>query len=260
MLTSILWGVLLSGVVVIFSLRLQLLTKSGGVGTFAVGTIIFAFGGLYWALPLLAFFFSSSLLSKFRIDKKKKFRDLFQKDEKRDLFQVIANGGIPALIAIFNIMNSQYSETLFNLYLGSLAVANADTWATEIGLLSFQEPVSLKNFKKIPKGTSGGITFLGIIAALSGAFLMSLFSPSSMIIITSAGFFGSFADSYLGATLQVQYRCTLCGKNTEKRYHCNEKTRLEKGLSWMNNDVVNFFATLIGALIVLLFLWKTLME
>jgi uncharacterized membrane protein len=61
---------------------------------------------------------------------------------------------------------------------------------------------------------------------------------------------GSMLDSLLGATVQAIYYCPACDKETERRIHtCGTKTRPLRGWPWMNNDVVNFIATLWGALI-----------
>ena len=66
----------------------------------------------------------------------------------------------------------------------------------------------------------------------------------------SGGLAGSLADSLLGATLQASYRCPACGKITESRVHwCGTPTQLVKGLPWVNNDLVNLLATLVGALV-----------
>jgi uncharacterized protein (TIGR00297 family) len=205
-------------------------------------------------------------LSKLGHREKVKLRGLIEKGEKRDIIQVFANGGLLAFFALsywfldgkadFLTLNNLQLLT-YQLFLGSLATANADTWATEIGLLSKQEPISLKNFQKIPKGASGGITLIGTLGALGGAFLISYFYKSSVLVIALAGFLGNLTDSYLGATLQAQYRCPMCEMKTEKHIHCNLRTVLESGIPWMNNDWVNFFATLTGALIVLMFQWIT---
>ena len=57
-------------------------------------------------------------------------------------------------------------------------------------------------------------------------------------------------DSLLGATLQSSYRCPRCEKATESRIHrCGTTAHLTKGIAIVNNDVVNFAATLTGALL-----------
>ena len=44
-------------------------------------------------------------------------------------------------------------------------------------------------------------------------------------------------------------KCHLCGKITEKKFHCNgNPTTAFKGIKWVNNDVVNFFNTVSGSI------------
>ena len=57
-------------------------------------------------------------------------------------------------------------------------------------------------------------------------------------------------DSLLGATVQAMYYCPACEKETERRIHnCGTRTRPMRGVNWLNNDVVNFIATLFGGLL-----------
>ncbi len=64
------------------------------------------------------------------------------------------------------------------------------------------------------------------------------------------GLVGSFADSLMGATIQAMYYCPTCKKETERHVHsCGTPTILLRGIPWFDNDVVNFLATLVGALV-----------
>ena len=57
-------------------------------------------------------------------------------------------------------------------------------------------------------------------------------------------------DSLLGATVQAMYYCPACEKETERRIHnCGTRTRPMRGVTWLNNDVVNFIATFFGGLL-----------
>src|SRR5436190_20224504 len=76
----------------------RLLTFSGAVAAFAVGFFIFAFGGPALTAALLAFFFSSSLLS--RIGRSRKESSLFGKGATRDWAQVLANGLVAAVMGV----------------------------------------------------------------------------------------------------------------------------------------------------------------
>jgi uncharacterized membrane protein len=59
-------------------------------------------------------------------------------------------------------------------------------------------------------------------------------------------------DSLMGATIQAQYFCAECGKETERVRHCNgAETLLSRGWPWVDNDLVNGLCALGGALMVL---------
>ena len=255
-------GLGLALLVALSSYQAHVLTASGSVGTFLLATLIFGIGGWTWAVPVLTFFVLSSLLSKIGKTHKAQFGLVFEKSSRRDIGQVLANGGAPGLAMLLYNYFPHPSWYLF--YLGALAAANSDTWATEIGLFSKIQPRSIKNFQKVPPGTSGGITPLGTFSGLLGSliivlsglliapsnFRLSLFQLPFWIIVWG-GFLASLIDSLLGATIQVQYQCPVCNKRTEKQKHCNEnQTRLVSGYAWLNNDWVNAICSLSGAVFV----------
>jgi uncharacterized protein (TIGR00297 family) len=237
------------------------LTASGSVATFLLATFFFGIGGWTWTLPILVFFLGSSLLSKIGESHKTRFNLIFEKSGHRDVGQVLANGGIAAIILILHFFFRSYTNW-FIIYLGVLAAVNADTWATEIGLFSKTPPVSIKTFQQVETGTSGGITLLGTAGALLGSLVIALTGmliyPESLQLtkitfwwIAFAGLFASLVDSLLGATLQAQYQCPICQKVTEKRIHCQQKkTRFISGLQWLNNDWVNAICSFSGFLFV----------
>ncbi len=71
-----------------------------------------------------------------------------------------------------------------------------------------------------------------------------------LLIGLLSGLAGSLADSLMGATLQAMYYCPTCEKETERRIHsCGTPTLPLRGIPWFDNDVVNFIATLFGALV-----------
>jgi uncharacterized membrane protein len=145
---------------------------------------------------------------------------------------------------------------------------NADTWSTELGLLSPVSPRMITNGKKVEQGTSGGVTLAGTLAALAGATLVGLaaiiFSAGqawlfNLIVIVLGGLIGSLFDSVLGATMQAIYWCPICNKETERHptHTCGSPTSQVRGWSWINNDVVNLACSLMGA-IVAAGLWQLL--
>ncbi|GAC1567870.1 MAG: DUF92 domain-containing protein [Ktedonobacteraceae bacterium] len=254
-------GLLFSSGIALGAYRRQSLDKSGALGAIVSGTSIFSMGGWSWGLSLLYFFVSSSLLSHFRArDKARSAADKFSKGSRRDISQVAANGGLATLFALlYGLARSARTRRMAEAgFTGALAAANADTWATELGVLSISSPRLITTGKAVAPGTSGGITLLGAVASSMGACSLGFFfwagqrfrkalAPLPLIALIS-GMAGSFFDSVLGATIQAMYYCPVCKTETERRIHrCGTRTQPLRGISWMNNDVVNFLATACGS-------------
>jgi uncharacterized protein (TIGR00297 family) len=248
-------------------------------GAVLVGTLIFGFGGWTWGLVLISFFVSSSLLSHYRQDDKIALAEKFAKGERRDLGQVLANGGVGALLAlaVYFLIDLQGQARAGNplyIYLtlaffGAMASVNSDTWATELGVLARETPRLITTGRPVAPGTSGGVTRYGTLAALTGAAfigvaafvliqLASLATSGALlladlpivVIAAAAGLVGSLFDSLLGATVQRIYWCDHCEKETERQVHsCGVHTRPLRGWGWMNNDMVNFVSSLVGGLL-----------
>jgi uncharacterized protein (TIGR00297 family) len=249
---NLILGIILASAISLISYKLKLLTASGIVATFILALVIYTFGTWQWTLPIVTFFILSSLLSKLRKRKNEAVEKYFEKSEQRDYLQVLANGGLAVVLVTLNYFYT--SELLYIVYVSIVAAVCADTWSTEIGTLGKIKTVDILSFKEINQGISGGISFPGILASVGGAFVIAATSlpwtesnyQINIIIITIAGFIGSVTDSILGSSLQVQYKCTICGSITERKIHCNEKADLFKGKSWINNDAVNFGAGISG--------------
>lgn len=261
-------GLLLSTFIAYGGYKKRALSSSGAVGAIMVGTLIFGLGGWMWGLLVIAFFLSSSFLSHYREGDKQALADKFAKTSQRDLGQALANGGWGAILAIAYFC--QPNPILFSAFVGAIAAVNADTWATELGVLSPIPPRLLTTGRKVPIGTSGGVTVLGTVAALGGGLFIGLLALAlSQVEAIGAsrpingsclfwlvpigvlgGLSGSTFDSLLGATVQGIYYCPQCQKETESSIHrCGQPTRHLRGWRWLNNDLVNFGSSIVGSLI-----------
>lgn len=236
----------------------NVLTRSGWLGAVITGTAIFGFGGPAPGLLLIAFFVSSSLLTRYKESAKAEVAESFAKGGPRDLGQTLANGGVASVVAVLYGMAGE-SPWLFAAFVGAMAEANADTWATELGVLSVQRPRLITSGRVVAPGASGGVTWLGTSAALGGAALIgglaaAFYGDWRLLPLGAiAGLLGSLLDSLLGATVQGIYYSERRGKETEKPIERDGTPNLRmRGWTWMNNDVVNFLGTLAGSLIGLL--------
>ncbi|MBC8180345.1 DUF92 domain-containing protein [candidate division KSB1 bacterium] len=253
-------GVGLALLIALLSYRFKFLSASGSAATFLLGAVVFGIGKWEFSLPLLLFFVLSSLISKLGKKWKKKFADTFQKGGQRDLGQVFANGGIAGIIVL--LWNYFPHDMWYFIFVGSIAAVTADTWGTEIGVFSRIKPRNILNFKQVAPGTSGGVTALGFAGGLAGSFIIVFlgslathryeqFSLILIFLVVAAGLFGSVMDSYIGATIQAQYKCPNCSKITEKKIHCrNYETDLVSGTKFIDNDMVNALCALSGGLFV----------
>jgi uncharacterized protein (TIGR00297 family) len=239
------------------------LSRSGLAGAIVAGTITFGFGGWEWGTLLIAFFVSSSLLSRFRRREKANLAEKFAKGHKRDWGQVLANGGLGAVLAIAAaVFGLPAAGWLWAAYVGAMATVNADTWATELGVLSRARPRLITNGQRVEVGTSGGVSKLGTAAAMGGAFFIAALAAllqwaegktghSSLQLALAGvvgGVLGAFFDSLLGATVQGIYYCDQCNKETERSIHgCNSATRPVRGWRWLTNDWVNALSSGFGA-------------
>ena len=269
-LTQVAIGALLALIAGGAAYLVNALSLSGSVAAFCLGTIIFGLGGLPWAILLLAFFIPSSILSLIFKKRKETIETNYEKGSRRDAWQVLANGGLAGLFATLHWI---FPAAVLP-WLGAavaLAAASADTWATELGILSRSDPILITSGKRVAKGTSGGVSLVGGAASFLGAsgiamvflFLFTQGSGSSVtpstlwlaLGVVLSGFLGSLADSLLGATLQAIYYCPKCMKETEKHplHVCGSQTQLLRGIRWLNNDWVNFLCTLSAVVFVLLF-------
>ena len=237
--------------------RLGALDTSGAVSAAFIGGLVFGFGGIPSATLLLIFFISSSLLSRVYSHRKKSLNEKFAKGSRRDYGQVLANGGLAAVLVLVYWLAPDKVE-LWIAYAGCMAAVNADTWATELGVLSPSSPRLITNGSVVTKGTSGGVTLVGYLATLAGAgiigiaaamFTAALPVGTLILIIILAGLTGATVDSILGATVQGIYYCPSCDKETESHpeHHCGAETMQLRGWRWLNNDLVNLVCSLVGA-------------
>lgn len=226
---------------------------TAGIATGALLGAVCAIAGPGWIVLLIAFYVSGTLLSQYGKERKlNAIGGIAAKGGPRDAAQVLANGGVLTAAALGSLI----APSTAWMVVGAAAIASstADTWATEVGTVFSSSPRSIITWRRVPAGTSGGVSAAGTAASLAGALFIAAVAAlaswpeqAAQAAITG-GFGGSLVDSVLGATAQAKRWCDACGMETERAVHtCGASTRITGGARWLDNDGVNAIGSLAGA-------------
>lgn len=235
--------------------RARSLRTSGAIAAFVIGTLALR-TGWNWGLYLIGWFTIASVLSHLGRERKLvRTQSIVAKSDQRDVKQVLANGGVFVLCAAGVLAGIGDRELLAIAAAASLAAAGADTWATEIGTLFGGTPWSLRAHSRVPIGTSGAITWSGSAGLFAGALFLSILSAlvnlvprDALLAVAIGALSGAWADTVLGAWCQDRRYCPQCQESTERKIHqCGTTSVCTGGIEHLDNDVVNFLCTLIGA-------------
>ncbi|PKK22861.1 transmembrane protein 19 [Columba livia] len=271
----LLFSVLVPLVIATQGFRKKSLDHSGALGGLVVGFILTVANYSFFT-SLLVFFVTSSKLTKWKKDIKKQIDSEYKEGGQRNWVQVVSNGGVPTELALLYMIecgpgeipidfSKEYTASWMCLsLLGALACSAGDTWASEIGsVMSKSKPRLITTWKKVPVGTNGAITLVGLVSSLLGGMAvgiayfitqlifvtdLELSAPQWPVIVfgAAAGLLGSIVDSYLGATMQYS------GFDENIGMVVNHQTKDSKHISGkpiLDNNAVNLFSSIIIALV-----------
>jgi uncharacterized protein (TIGR00297 family) len=178
-----------------------------------LGLLTFVLGGNGWFVMLITFFALGGVATKFRYETKRKRGIAEENDGARGSGNVLANS-LAGLGAVLAAAASPSLTTLPSMlflfaFAGSIAVATADTVASEIGGV-FDNPRLVTTFERVEPGTDGAVTWQGELAGLAGALVIAVIayttfpdmSATGGAVVIAAGLVGMTVDSVLGATLE----------------------------------------------------------
>ncbi|KAM6292640.1 transmembrane protein 19-like isoform 2-T2 [Porphyrio hochstetteri] len=270
-----LFSILVPLTIAIQGFKKKSLDRSGALGGLVVGFILTVANYSFFT-SLFVFFVTSSKLTKWKKDRKKQIDSEYKEGGQRNWLQVVCNGGVPTELAILYMIengpgeipidfSTEYTASWMCLsLLGALACSAGDTWASEIGsVMSKSNPRLITTWEKVPVGTNGAISLVGLLSSLLGGmavgiayFLTQLIfvtnlemsAPQWPIIVfgAAAGLLGSIVDSYLGATMQYS------GFDQNIGMVVNHQTKDSKHISGkpiLDNNIVNLFSSIITALV-----------
>ncbi len=173
--------------------------------TFLISAVFLGFGNLEMFIYILCFFcvaegvtlILNKISKKHKKHSKRTYKNLLGNCLAGCVFMVL---GYP-LVAI-----------------ASICASFCDTMSSEIGMLSAGKPRFIINFKKVEKGTDGGVTLLGYLASVFvclGTILYfyvfpkfiesaAVYTNKFFIVIFVCGLLGTTIDSLIGATLETK--------------------------------------------------------
>ncbi|XP_014213998.1 transmembrane protein 19 [Copidosoma floridanum] len=259
----------------LYGIKKKSIDLKGSILGFLIGFIMTLTSFAHIAC-LLVFFLSSSKATKFMIHKKKEIEELAS-GTRRNWIQVACNGGMAMQLALLYLLDVGCGERPidFDKYyrsswlsvaiMGSIACCNGDTWASEIGTVVGQsDPLLITTRNKVPRGTNGAVSLVGLIVSALGGLLIGLthyvallYTVDSAVLETSApqwpiillgligGLLGSIVDSILGATLQYS-GINEKGKIVERP---GKGVKHISGRQILDNHSVNLLSSIIIALI-----------
>jgi uncharacterized membrane protein len=276
------------------------LSISGSIAAFFVGFVSFSCSYRF-GIMLILFYYSSSKLTKWKQDLKAKLEEDYAVGGQRNWMQVFASSILATLLAVayykfcgedqhinfgepdvirdnidflyFKVNRDSLASILWAVYISHYATANADTWASELGILSNREPrlVTSLFLRTVPRGTNGGMSVLGTLASAAGglfigivfwcfSFILEVISlaPTDVSVASAksvqypvllysllCGLLGSLVDSILGATLQATYysverKCIVKTKNAK-----DSSVVVICGMDVLSNEAVNVLSIFI---------------
>ncbi|KAK9486152.1 integral membrane protein DUF92-domain-containing protein [Lipomyces starkeyi] len=241
------------------------LTPRGIFAAVIVGLIHAIHPWSIFTVLLFTFFITSTAFTKVKANIKRNLTAGGGEGPRNEI-QVMANS-LPATILILihfftKTTKCWNSDVLAVGIIAQYAAVTADTWSSELGILSKQSPILITTLRKCPPGTNGGVSQTGLTAALGGGAIIgviaAIFTPfchtwsiaarlKLVVAITIAGFIGSIIDSLLGAVLQqsvVNDRGKIIEVEGGKKLDL--KGKVVSGKNILSNNQVNLaMATLI---------------
>ncbi|KAG6440686.1 hypothetical protein O3G_MSEX001403 [Manduca sexta] len=262
-------------VIAVYGIRKRSINFSGAIFGFVVAFIL-TLSNYSFLAALFVFFVTSSKATKLRSHLKKKFEADYQEGGQRNWVQVLCNGGMAAQLALLYLLDVGSSERPIDFVkdyraswltigvLGVFSCCNGDTWASELGtVLTNTDPFLITSWKKVPKGTNGGVSAMGTVFSCSGGLVIGVaqyitiwyfsdaarwdYAPPQWPIIffgAWSGLLGSIIDSLMGATLQYS------GLNREGKIvnHPSQSVKHISGRNILDNHSVNLISTVIMGL------------
>ncbi len=194
--------------------KIPLMTKGGWISAGILGTILW--GCLSWQgwISVVIYLLFGSIVTKIGFEFKKEQGIAEKRGGRRgpeNVWGSAASGLFLAMMTKFNAPN----VLLFKVgFAASFAAKLADTFGSEIGKRFGKDTYLITSFKKVERGTEGGISLEGTLASILGSIFMTFImlclsiisTKSQFIIVAVSGFLATLSESIIGAKFQNKYK------------------------------------------------------
>jgi uncharacterized protein (TIGR00297 family) len=204
LVSQLLTALLVTGAFAALAYALGMISRSGALGGLLVGTMIYASLGPRGFAILALFVIGGSLLTRLGYGSKVRTGTAQEHGGRRSARNALANCAVATICAI---LVATGSEPFVAAFVASLGAAFADTAESEIGQLFSRTPRLISTLQKVQPGTDGAISLPGTLAGLGAASLTAalglalgmLGTPAAALLVATAAFLGTVADSLIGA-------------------------------------------------------------
>ena len=205
MLSDLVEAAIVTGGFAALAYVLGMVSRDGALGGFVVGAAIYACLGLQGFAILALFVVCGSALTRLGY-RSKQGRGIAQsRGGRRGARNALANCGVAVACAFLATLTS--SEVFAASFVASLGAAFADTAESEVGQVAQRAPRVITTLRKAMPGTDGAVSMPGTLAGIAAAVLTAflglavglLAEPGAALVVASAAFLGTVADSLVGA-------------------------------------------------------------
>lgn len=207
-------GFLINFILISLFFRVPLMTKGGWISAGVLGSILW--GCLSWQgwSSVVIYLLLGSLVTKIGYKFKNEKGIAEKRGGKRgpeNVWGSAATGLFFAIMVKLNFTNLVFYKIGFA---ASFAAKLADTFGSEIGKRFGRNTYLITSFRKVERGTEGGISLEGTAASALGAIFMSLImfilniisTKYQFLIVAISGFLATISESFIGAKFQDKYK------------------------------------------------------
>lgn len=209
------------------SVTTKKLTLSAALVGAALALVIFAGTSFSGFTMMVVFFAVGTAATAWKRELKQNGDRNAESKEGRNVGQVLANATVPALCALFAILDPGHRPLFILMLAAGFSSATSDTLSSELGMVYGRRFFNILSLRPDSKGEDGVVSLEGTAIGALGAMLIAFIqfcgsgAFGDFVVVALAGIAGNLCDSILGASL--------------------ERRRI------IGNDMVNFLNTLSAA-------------